>query len=231
MPAYTPEIYRRLATPVELNLGSTATSVEHTRIVVDQIKQDTDAVASVSTRVDDVVTKVDALANQATTLDGRLIDTRVDLDNARKVLEAKIQVAQDKVDNVTTKLQIAISATADNIVQRVIAGVHRPASSVNEKSAPLVRLLIQAQALALDETPDERDKKFPDRLKNDISIEKLGEAAEKRDGELAAAHNDLQARFRTAFVPFGSTSLPDRAKRFADMHALISEIAAFLNKP
>jgi hypothetical protein len=231
MPAYTPEIYRRFATPVQLNLGSTATTVDDIKEAVDQIKIDTSAVTGVSTRADQIITKVDAVAGQATNVGTLLTDTRVDLDNARKALEAKIQVTQDKVDTATTKLQTAISATAHDIVQRVIAGVHHPASSVNEKSAPLVRLLIQAQALALDETPDERDKKFPDRLKNDVSIEKLGEAAEKRAGELAAAHNDLQARFRTAFVPFGSTSLPDRAKRFADMHALISEIAAFLSKP
>jgi hypothetical protein len=235
MPAYTPEIYRRFATPVQLDLGSTATTVDDIKKAVDQIKIDTSAVTGVSTRADQIVTRVDAVAAQATNVGTLLTDTRVDLNNTRQALEAKIEAAENTANDAAIALKAAMQTTADDIVRRVIAGVPRTVPTVNDKSAPLVRLLIQAQAVALDETPDERfpqnDKKFPGWLKNDGTIMRLGSAAANSDGELAGAPNGLQARFRLAFEGFSSNTLPDRAKRFADMHALIGEVTDFLKTP
>ena len=232
MSVYTPEIYRRFATPLRLDLGPTASTVEATKTVVDQVKSDTAAVSRVDTRTQAILSQVDAVAARANVLDQRLMDTRVDLGNTRQSLEALLRGTDKKVDDASAALKAAIQVAADDVVQRVAAGLPQAAPTVNDRSAPLVRLLIQAQAIALDETPDERfpknHKQHPDWLKDDVAILELGLAAAKLDGDLASAPNALRDRFRRAFEKFSSNSLPERAKRFADMHALVGEVAAFL---
>ena len=104
---------------------------------------------------------------------------------------------------------------------------------VDDKSAPLIRLLIQAQAIALDETPDERlpknDKNFPGWLKDDVAILALGRAAAAHHTVLDKAPDRLKERLSRAFDKFSKNSLPDRSERFAEMHALVADVAAFLN--
>lgn len=104
---------------------------------------------------------------------------------------------------------------------------------IGDASAPLIRLLIQAQAIALDKTPEERlpknDKNFPGWLKDDVAIQALGQATAEHHAALDKAPDRLKERFSHAFDRFLTSGLSDRSERFAEMHALVADVAAFLN--
>ena len=244
-------IHDLLSTRLTLDLGPTANAVDRIEQTAKLIKVDTDDIDSVALRVDTVSTGVIDIAADTTALKQSLTDARAEAANARQQIQSQLADAQrlllDRADvsdktiaktlgtlrvDVVTDMTDLVKASADDVVKRVLAGQVPVRIEVNDKSAPLVRLLIQAQAVALDETPDDlfpkNDKKFPGWLKDDGAIVTLGQAAAKHADVLDAAPNNLKARFLLAFEKFSSNTLADRSKRFADMHSLVGEIATFL---
>jgi len=245
-------IHELLSTRLTLDLGPTANAVDRIEQTAKLIKGDTDDIDSLAVKVESVSNGVSAVAADTTTLKQSVVDARTDVATAREQIQKQLTEAQrllleradtsDKATattlgtlraDVATDMTGLLKASADDVVKRVLAGLPPIRVEVNDKSAPLVRLLIQAQAVALDETPDEvfqtNDKKSKGQLKDDVAIVALGQAATRHDAVLDAAPHELKTRFRNAFEQFSSNALPDRSKRFDEMHALVAEVAAFLN--
>lgn len=245
-------IHELLSTRLTLDLGPTANAVDRIEQTAKLIKGDTDDIDSLALHIDSVSQEVSAVAADTTTLKQSVVDTQADVATARQQIQSQLantqQLLLDRADasdkattttlgtlrvDVVTDMTNLVKTSADDVVKRVLAGLPPIRIEVNDKSAPLVRLLIQAQAVALDETPDEliktNNKKLAGQLKDNVAIVALGQAAARHDAVLDAAPNDLQTRFRNAFEQFSSNDLPSRSKRFDEMHALVTEVAAFLN--
>jgi len=111
------------------------------------------------------------------------------------------------------------------------APVPTPAfASVSVKAAPLLRLLVQVQTLALDATPGQPAKGGggKDKIGENAALDGLSKAAQAEAAALTGAPHQLKDRFLRAFYEFKGTDAQQRSQRFVDVHALIAEIAAFL---
>jgi hypothetical protein len=111
------------------------------------------------------------------------------------------------------------------------APVPTPAfASVSVKAAPLLRLLVQVQTLALDATPGQPAKGSggKDKIGENAALDGLSKAALAEAAALSGAPHQLKDRFLRAFYEFKGTDAQQRSQRFVDVHALIAEIAAFL---
>jgi hypothetical protein len=244
-------IHDLLSTRLTLDLGPTATAVDRIEQTANLIKGETDDIGSVALSADTASKGVTAVAADTAVLRQNLADARTEAAIARQQIQIQLADAQrlllDRADlsdkaiaktlgtprvDVVTDMAALMKASADEVVTRVLAGQAPARIDLNDTSAPLVRLLIQAQAIAIDETPDDvfpkSDKRFPGWLKDDGAIVTLGQAAARHAVVLDAAPNDLRARFLRAFDRFASNTLSERSRRLADMHSLVAEIAAFL---
>lgn len=209
MSLHIPKIYERWATPVQVNLGSTAQTVDEIAVAVKQLALDGKALAQVPAAVNAVSLQVANVQAAASDVKAGLTDARIDFNNFAGAAQAQLRAA------------------ADDIVKRVLDGQQTDVGGLlNEKSAPLVRVLTQAQAVALDATPAEKhtgNGKYKGWLKNDVALDELLHASVDEQ-RLLAGHAALLARFQQAFAPFGSTALPDRARRYAEIDHLAHDI-------
>jgi hypothetical protein len=138
------------------------------------------------------------------------------LDQANGVLsllQSRIGVpAQDLVTDLTN----AVNDAADRIVQRIQPAIAPLPITLDAASAPLVRLLLQAQAIVLDKTPDDAS--------GVVGMEQLAKAASRAAKAFTTDQGDLRTRYLAAFADIHPTD--DRSSRFNAMDALIHDIAA-----
>ena len=128
-----------------------------------------------------------------------------------------------QVQQLKTEFQLALDAAADDIVQRVSTPVDTEPEDfdIGATAVPLVRLLVQAQALAIVREPGTTD----DRGDENAAMRTLSNAAKKLVKPHAEADKDLFDRYIDAFAPFTSPELEYRSERFVEMHALVELIA------
>ncbi|MDR7334399.1 hypothetical protein [Roseateles asaccharophilus] len=201
MNRHFPEIYRIAAQPLHLNLGATADTVDEIDKAVRQLVQDGKALTAVPA----TLTSVERIT---TTTQQSVLGTQADLN--RFAGETKAQLG---------RLEVLIKAGPSSVGGRL-----------NADSVPLVRKLTQAQAVALDETPDDKHTSPPHkgRLKNDVALEELLAASTTAQAVLAQKAPELHKRFIDAFGPFRGNDLAERGRRYAEMDRLAHDIVDFL---
>lgn len=190
---HTAAIHHLLGTPVRLDLGST------TGALIDISRQ---------------VGKLDRVSADTEGLPQRLAALGTHVSEETRLLRAEFK--------------LALAEAADDIVERVGAQVEpqepeEPAEfELGTTAVLLVRLLVQAQALAIAREPGAVD----DRGDENVTLEKLGVAARRAAKKVFGEDDkDLHERFIAAFAPFTSTDPESRSERFVEMHALVEEIA------
>jgi hypothetical protein len=220
MSVYTPEIYRRFATPLTLNLGPTAEVIDETRKLVEQVKVKTDPLPDIEQKLTDTRTVIEGAVNAAK---NELLP---------KLVALEVQVpAQSKAVNDHTDQ--ALRATADDIVRRLTAATRPGLPVFNRRAWSLLVPLVQAMTLALDKTPtnmyDGPDKNYKDKkwLANDAQLDQLLRALGPELDALEKAP-DLQARFKKAFDKFEDGDPDKRLQRLAAMVGLLYEVAAYV---
>jgi hypothetical protein len=221
MSLHIPKIYERWTAPVQIDLGSTAQTVDGIAAKVQQIALITESLPVTLKAVSD---KVDVVQATTTTVKDSLTDARIDINNAAAAAKAQIDATEQS-------LKAALVATGDDIVKRVLAAQSSVGGQINDRSAPLVRALIQAKAIALDATPGEVYKgpvaKYKGWLKDDVALDQLGKSTTAAQAVIANAP-DLKARFQATFARFTSNTLPDRGRRYAEMDRLAHDLVDHL---
>lgn len=151
------------------------------------------------------------------------------LDGLRDGTAALPQHFTDLTGHVSTsaaQLKTDFRDALDKAVEEIVERVGNPAEpaewEIGSTAQPLVRLLVQAQALAIVREPGSTEGRGDE----NSALKKLSNAA-KREAEKVIDDQDqaLHDRFIAAFEPFTSTELPYRSERFVEMHALTEAIA------
>lgn len=128
---------------------------------------------------------------------------------------AKVQEGVDAVVNKMTPVGVTAPLTVESFTR-------------DEARLGWIRLLVQAQALALDRTPAERvevKRRQSGELKDDKGIAALLASDTAEKGLTEIDDEGLRKRFRDALRPFGSPDLEGRLQRFLDIDRLILDIA------
>lgn len=222
---HTAAIHRLLGTPVtlDLNLGNVAADVAATR---------------------------DQVLGLPKLLDDALQPTSQNLGQLRSDLTRNLDlaVAQLKQENAAAlaATRAALQAQAEQGFKEVLAAIKVRTSPVpvpppdpqagplvvTTKATPLVRLLTQVQTLALDASPGEpyagKEPKYKGWIKENVTLDHLRDAARQDAALLTQAPKALQERFVKAFDDFSTTEPAARNQRFAEVHVLIYDVAAFL---
>lgn len=226
MSQYVPQIYAHLTRPVQIDLGSTAQTVDNIDTAVRQIAVDAQALPPLAGVLNTASNKIDNVQATATAVKDSLIDARVDASNFAAATKQQI------LDNQQV-LSAKLTLVGDDIVKRVLAAQTTVGGQINDKSAPLLRRLTQAKAVALDATPDQVYKgpgsggKYKGWLKDDVALNQL-EQSSAADLAVLANAPDLLARWQQAFARFTSNTLPDRGRRYAEMDRLAHDIVDYL---
>lgn len=134
-------------------------------------------------------------------------------------LSAEVQQAGAGITEALTK---KVEAAAKQIVKELKPEpTSAPVPDIQARFAPLLRLLIQAQGIALDATPDETVK--GKQLKDDVAIEALrnSEAA----GSATDLPPDLRQNFDAALARFTENRAAYRFQRWWAMQQLCVAIA------
>lgn len=129
-----------------------------------------------------------------------------------------------QLQQLKAEFQLALDVAADDIVQRVGAQAEPQEPDEFELGAtavPLLRLLVQAQALAIVREPGTTDERGDE----NVAMKKLSAAALKEARVFGDADKELHDRYVAAFRPFASPDLQHRSERFVAMHALVEDIA------
>ena len=213
MEQYTPELYRALLTPVSIDLGSTVGAIADIRTAVQTTIPTAVAAAAsdIGGQIKLQAAALNGIPQSLTTLTQRIGTPKIDLLNDVKAM---------------------ITLAASDIVNSVQAV--RPHIVLEERGAPLVRLLVQAQAVVIDATPSEpyngTDKQYKTWSKNDVALHQLLSAALKHSDVLGTG--PIKERLVHAFDRLSEVDdLLSRSKRFDEIHRLIEDIAAYLNDP
>ncbi len=232
-PVYLPQLYRSLGTPVTLNLGSTAHDVLVTRERVEQLPE------AVATATAPIAEEVEALDGHVTTQAQRVIDVvsaahAASLSATAATLKADIR-ADVRADMAAEVLKVLNKLNALPTPTPVPVPVPVPAPpliTISSRAAPLLALLTQVQTLALDAMPGQpykgKEPEFKGWTGENVAIHGLRDAAAKEAVVLVTAPQSLQTRFTHAFDEFKGNDLPSRSRRFAEVHALIADVATFL---
>lgn len=208
-------IHDLLSTRLTLDLGPTADTVKHIDSAVTEIKKQTESICGIADSVGAVSTQVDNVATQSHQTHKLLEDTKTELLTHVNDSAETIATLLFGAERGNTNIRSLLETSANDVVKRVLKG--RPSTSVqvNEDSAPLVRLLVEAQTVALDKTPNKK--------KDSEAIRNL--SAKVAECSKALADEDLKNRLNRAFGEFSSDDQPYRSKRFQDLHSLVDEIA------
>lgn len=207
---YTPKFYENFGRIIQLDLGSTAQDVATTRERVtelpkalgDALKPTADSITAVRTGLSKDLSEAVAQLRESHT---------GEIGAARDALKQALQAGfKDVLAAVQTTAQ---PATAQ-------------ALKLNNRSAPLIRPLTQVLALGVDATPGQPDKQVKSEWGENVTLKTLGERVA---AEAALLEGDLQKRFLAAFRIFDTKSTEERHQRYAEVHALIEDIAAQLS--
>jgi hypothetical protein len=232
MNRYTPAIYGSLMRPFTLDLGPTADQVSATRVTVDEIRADTRTLSGLATSVTAVGQHLqDRITQGNTTLLYRF-------DNA-DAFSTTLLAAVRQTDSAVQAAQVellkgfgALLTQAGNEIIQEIKHTSAPALVVGDVAAPLIRLLIQAQANALDGSPGEiyagKETSFKGWLKNDVELQHLKDAAQSKSAGLDTSEPCLWKRCLDALEPFKTVDMTARSARYAKLDALIHDICAAL---
>lgn len=206
---YTPKFYESFGKVIQLDLGSTAQEVVTTRERVAELPEALGKLLKPTT---------DGIAKLGTDLSDHL---------ASAVTELKDHHASD-----IGASQQALARALETGFKQVLDAVHAnvpvtPAKglSLTGRSAPVIRPLTQVLTLAVDANPGQPDKQVKTEWGENVTLKKLAESAE---AEAAVLEPALRERYRKAFRTFETKSFEERHQRYAEVHALIAEIAAAL---
>ncbi|WP_343626759.1 hypothetical protein [Roseateles puraquae] len=207
---YTPKFYESFGKVIQLDLGSTAQDVATTRERVtelpqalgDVLKPTADSIAALRTNwSQDLAAAVTQLkASHAG-----------DIGTARDALKQDLQAGFQQV-------LAALQTTTPVPV--------RPALRLNVRSADVIRPLTQILTLGVDAAPGQPDKQAKPEWGENVTLKKLAESVA---AEAALLDGELHKRFLAAFRVFSSKSTEERHQRYAEVHALIEDIAAQLS--
>ncbi|NMG43227.1 hypothetical protein GPA22_05710 [Aromatoleum toluvorans] len=167
----------------------------------------------------------DIRAAVVTTLPGAITPVAQDIAAIREDVEAMPAHIDRSQADVLTELKAGLAATAAQIVRDLkSAPTLPPAPDLDARLAPVLRILIQAQALALDATPDETVGK-PKQFKDDVAIEAL-RTSDTADTARKILPPTLAQRFDRALRKFDDPTPAHRGRRWGEMQQLCAEIAA-----
>lgn len=245
---WTPKIHQLLATPVSLDLGTTNGALYELQSKVDRLAADAALVPALreqvhaleqhaqttgstllelSKRVEFVAGRTDPVAEMARTT--ATLPAPIEKTHAQVfALDTRIgKLGTDLADHIRESL----SKTADEIVVRV--GHKTPAATIpDDHCLPLLRALVQAQALALDQEPGQiykgQRKEYKGWIQEDVAIVGLGRSMQSLARELLASDPSLLERFERAFDRFAEAPAAERVRRYVDMQRLAVDIAARL---
>lgn len=207
---YTPRFYESFGKVIQLDLGSTAQDVATTRERVaelpkaldDALKPTADSINTIGTGLSNQLTAAVAVLKQSHT---------GDIGAAREALKQDLQAGFEKV-------LAALHTTAQPAPAQAL--------KLNNRSVPLIRPLTQVLTLGVDAAPGQPDKQVKSEWGENVTLKKLGELVA---AEAALLEGDLQKRFLAAFRIFETKSTEERHQRYAEVHALIEDIAAQLS--
>lgn len=207
---YTPKFYESFGKVIQLDLGSTAQDVATTRERVTELPQ----------ALGDVLKPTaDSIA---------ALRTNWSQDLAAAVTQLKASHAGD-IGTARDALKQDLQAG----IQQVLAAVHTTtpapvpqALRLNVRSADVIRPLTQVLTLGVDAAPGQPDKQTKSEWGENVTLKKLAESVA---AEAALLDGELHKRFLAAFRVFSSKSTEERHQRYAEVHALIEDIAAQLS--
>lgn len=208
---HTAEFHRLLGTPVRLDLGETT---------------------GLLAGIDSQVTKLDLVTPNTDRLPAVEVATTVTLPESIGELSSHVTAKVDSVlgrlgtprETLLADILSAIDRSAEELVARIVEATTPEPFEIGDEAAALVRLLVQAEGYALARSPGATNR-TGDENKAMARLQKAAAAAAVVIGGDAGG---LAERFVHAFDAFASDDLPSRSKRFAEMHALIEEIALYL---
>lgn len=144
-------------------------------------------------------------------------------------LRGKVDAIPARIDQAKADTLVQVKADLATTADRIVSDLRPqpvpiPPPDIDARLAPALRILIQAQALALDATPDETVGK-PKQFKDDVAIEalRMSDAAATARTVLPQALTD---RFDRALRKFDDPTPAHRSRRWSEMQQLCAEIAA-----
>lgn len=152
------------------------------------------------------------------------VDLSASVLNQVTVVQQSVLSLHTEVASLNTSTAIQFKQLQDAI--RIIPRV--PELVLTESLMPMARLLLQAQVLALDATPEGvvRRKgvaRVAEENADDAAIDKLRQVAGKH---IEALGDDaLQGRCHNALLPFKSPAPAVRLQRFLDIQKLLNDLA------
>lgn len=161
------------------------------------------------------------------TLPGAIAPLAPDLAAIRAQVGAlPAHIDQSKIDTLSQiKTELAITATQIvGDLKSTPIPPPAPPPDIDARVAPALRILIQAQGIALDATPDETVGK-PKQFKDDVAIEAL-RRSDTADAVRSVLPPELKDRFDRALRKFDDPTPAHRSRRWAEMQQLCVEIAA-----
>lgn len=207
--SYKPKFYDSFDKIIQLDLGSTAHDVATTR----------DRVAELPKALSDGLKPVsDGIGKLGSGLTQHLDDAVTQLKNSHA----------DDVNAARDALKQELQAGFKQVLEAVHTPSTPPAAKaiqVTGRSAPVIRPLTQVLTLSVDANPGQPDKQLKPEWGENVTLKKLAESAE---AEAAVLEPALRERYRKAFRTFDTKSFEERHQRYAEVHALIAEIAAAL---
>lgn len=245
MSAHTPEIYRRFATPLTLDLGPTADSVAAIHTITQAIRAQTDQLPQLAAAVAEAGRSADqALTAAREEIRQDFVTTRTQGDTAQRAIVGGLTSLGSAINQHTATvvtenriaLETALGTALGQATQQILNGLTDLAPSPLHASAhawPLLRVLVQAMTQVLDQTPDEihsgKDAQHKGRLKNDVTLEQLRDSIDPADlNRLDTAPGHLRARFLQAFDRLHTADQNRRAERLDTLHVLMGEVARHL---
>lgn len=205
---YTPKFYESFGRVIQLDLGSTAQDVATTRERVTALPQ---ALGDVLKPTADNIAALRTSWSQ----DLAAAVTQLKASHTGDLAAAQAALKQDLQAGFTQVLQ-AVHTSAP-----VTQALH-----VTERSASLIRPLTQVLTLGVDAAPGQPDKQVKSEWGENVTLKKLAESVA---AEAALLDGELHKRFLAAFRVFNSKSPEERHQRYAEVHALIADIAAQLS--
>jgi hypothetical protein len=225
----SPASLRLLGTNVTLDLGATAgllTDIKTQVGKLDRVTLGTDRLPAIDTAA------TVALPNQITDLASQL----------GKQGEAVLGRVGAPTVSLLADFKQALQHAADDIVTRVTTTPASLPFAVGERAVPLVRLLVQVAALALDKSPGEpraqpHKRREPTWTEGEENVARqrrtnAGVTAARGAGLITTPPTILGGRVIEAFRPFESVEQSNRSERFVEIHTLIRDLALALpDKP
>lgn len=149
-------------------------------------------------------------------------------DELRSVKEGVDGIPSDLPQMIIDKVDSSLERTADVIVRRIQQLPAAPKPAVDAAVLPVLRILIQAQGVAMDATPGELVGGRGKQTKDNAAIRALRESKAITDAD-AVLSNDVLGRVLAALRDFDSVARSYRSLRWWEMHYLCADIAALIN--